>query len=88
MAKKFSLFQLLLPKEHAVGICQNRKAQVSVVGQNITIEKLSTDNASLNAVYSSCIDSTKTLARAIKIALTKPKDVDAAFAFEAESHLP
>ncbi len=94
MFKAFSLVKFLIPQEQAVGICLDgseiRKAFLRASGSSISIEKLEilTENTNKNAIFATCIDSTKTIARSIEIALTKQKDIDATFSFEAESHLP
>ena len=94
MLKAFSSVQFLFPKEQVAGLSFDgsllRKAVLRVSGSSILVQKLEivTQNDEKNAVYASTIASTKTIARTLEIALTKQKDIDATFAFEAESHLP
>lgn len=94
MLKAFSLVKFLIPQEQAVGLCLDgnllRKAVVGISGSTISIKSLEiiAENDDKNAIYASCIASTKTIARSIEVALTKQKDVDATFGFEAEAHLP
>lgn len=94
MLKAFSLVKFLIPQEQIVGVSTDgrllRKAFIRTSGSDISIENLEVDSENdLKGIpASSCIPSTKTIARSIEIALTKQKDVDATFNFEAESHLP
>lgn len=94
MFKAFSLVKFLIPQEQAVGLCLDgttlRKAVLGVSESTISIKKLEiiTENDDKNAIYASCIAASKTIARSIEIALTKQKDIDATFSFEAEAHLP
>jgi len=94
MLNAFSIVRFFIPQEQAVGICFDgphiRKAVLRLSGSTISIKKLEIVDEILdkNTAISSCIPSTKTIARAIEIALTKQKDIDAAFSFEAETHLP
>lgn len=94
MLKAFSLRTFFIPEEQATGICLDgqllRKAILGVSESTISIKKLEVvaEDTDKNAIYASCPDATKTIARPIEIALTKQKDIDATFSFEAEAHLP
>ncbi|MCE5294327.1 MAG: hypothetical protein LLF94_06905 [Chlamydiales bacterium] len=94
MLKVFSSVQFLFPKEQVTGLCfdgsELRKAVLRLSGASVSVQKLETvtQNEEKSAVYASTVPSTKTIARTLEIALTKQKDIDATFAFEAESHLP
>ncbi len=94
MLKAFSLVNFLIPQEQVVGIyldgSQLRKAHLGISRTRFSIKKLETSlaNEPQNVIYASCTASKKTIGRPIEIALTKQKDIDATYAFEAESHLP
>ncbi|MBS0634336.1 MAG: hypothetical protein JSR37_02605 [Verrucomicrobia bacterium] len=94
MLKAFSLVKFLIPKEQIVGVSLDgsvlRSALVAISGTDVSIKKLEVDSEELpkNIPIASALSSTKTIARSFEIALTKQKDLDATFSFEAESHLP
>ncbi len=88
------MLNFLLPQELQVGVCLDgslvRKATIKASRSSFSVISLETENVqdAKNAIYASCIPSSKTIARTLEIGLTKQKDVDAAFGFEAEAHLP
>ncbi len=94
MLKAFSLVNFLIPQQQVVGLyldgTQVRKAVLGISGTSFSIKKLETvqEITPQTGIYSCCIASKKTIGRPIEIALTKQKDIDATYAFEAESHLP
>lgn len=94
MVNAKTFVNLLIPQEQKVGVCFDgkslQKASVAISGTTCTIKSLETSShfEESHTNISTCLPSTKTLARPFEIALTKAKDIDATFAFEAESHLP
>lgn len=94
MSNAFSFFRRFAPQDKVVGCSFDgsllRQAVVRLSGASIRISKLQTSDtqAKKSSIVASCLASSKTLARPVEIALQKRKDVDAAFIFEAEAHLP
>lgn len=65
-------------------------ACVTLSGNKLKVIKLTTEPVKPldNRAVISCLPSSKLLVRPLEIALTKPKDVDATYRFEAETQLP
>jgi len=94
MIKALRFLNFLIPQEQVAGVLldgnQLRIAHLALSGTKFSIKKLETVEAiePSNTTFCSAIAASKTICRPIDIALTKQKDIDATYAFEAESHLP
>lgn len=99
MSAKYSFLRAVVPQEQAIGYSLDgpfvHVAKLALRGKKIVLHELLTSTVKpldievpKEAIAACALASHKSLARYFSIALTKPKDVEASFAFEAESHLP